>query len=193
MLPEVVQALVLFQGAEHGAVIHVVAVDHGVEVRQVPGIAGLHEDGPHGAGPLPPGPAEVVVVVRPLQEGVGDPGVGDQDPAQDVGVHLPQGGEVHGGQGVGVGVHIGHGRVLGGGAAAAGVLRPGDGGEVRQPRQALRAAVGLIALLIVPQLAQHHAAAHQEHGDQHRQQDPSGRLFHTRSSPAAAVFGIGIL
>ena len=193
MLLKIAEVLVLFQRAEHGAVVHVVAVDHGVEVRQVAGIVGLHEDGPHGAGPLPPGAAEVVVVVRPLQEGVGDPGVGDQDPAQDVGVHLPQGGEVHGGQGVGVGVHIGHGGVLDGGAAAAALLRPGDGGEVRQPREALRAAIGLLALLIVPQLAQRHGAADQEHGHQRRQQDSSGAFLHVPSSPAGADVGIEIV
>ena len=176
---------VLFQGSEHGSVIHVVAVDQGVEVRQIPGIPGLHKDGSHGAGALPPGAAEIVVVVRPLQEGVGNPGVGDQDPAQDVGVHLPQRGEIHGRQGVGVGVHIGH-SLLPGGPAGDAALRPGPLGEVRQPRDASRLLIGHLPCLVVPQLPQHHAAAHQENDRQRGQQDPLGSLPHTTSSPAAA-------
>ena len=46
---------IIFQRGEHGAVVHPVAVDDGVEIAEVPAVLALQEDGAHHAGPLFPG------------------------------------------------------------------------------------------------------------------------------------------
>ena len=171
-------AFVLAQGAEHGAVVHPVSVDDGVEVAQIAAVPIVHEDGPHGVLPAPPGVVKIVAVVRPLDHGVGHPGAGDEDPAQHVRVLLPQGGEVHVFQRLGVGV-LPHGDLLrglplpasAGGArslaAPVGHVHRRQVGQVGQPGQLLGLGIGLVPLAVLHQLEGRSAQAE---GADHRQQ-----------------------
>ena len=157
------------------------AVNDGIEVREVGGIPGLQEDGAHGARPFLPGAAEVVIVIAALEEGVGDHGIGDEDPAQDIGIDLPEGGEVHGAEGVGVGIHVGGGGVAGGGGGRGGGRGEIQAGEVGEIHQVSGLGVVACALAVIPELAEHHGGADQEDQQQRGQQEPAGGLFHGAS------------
>ena len=89
----------LIEIPEHGAVTHVVAVDQDVLVLQA--AAGVQEDAAAFIdGAIKQVAQVVVIVIKPLHNGVIDPGVRDVDPSYDIRIFLPQDLKIDGGIGM---------------------------------------------------------------------------------------------
>ena len=74
--------LIVQKPAKHGAVIHAVAIDDGVEIHQIRAALLLHKDGAHHAAAFAPGVVQVIVRPRGgLEHGIVDLGVRHGDPA----------------------------------------------------------------------------------------------------------------
>gem|GEM_PF-4648739 len=100
--------LILLEACEHGAVVHVVAVNDGVGVAEIPVVLEIHEQGAAAVVAAVDEAVQVVVVVGAADHGVVDDGVFAEDPADDVAALGEETVEVHIDGG---GLHL-HGRLL---------------------------------------------------------------------------------
>ena len=168
---------------EHGVALHPVAVDQRVEIRKIRRGAVIQEDRAQLVRLVFPGVVEVVFVVGPLHEGVGDLCVRQPQPAEHLRVDLLQGLHVHPREHLQIRVlRLLLFRVRLRGRLGRGQLCPGDG---RGLGVALRA---LPVLRLPPEHAeQPDGQPRRQHHDQH---DPHPTLHKQFSPFSSFVFSI---
>ena len=165
----VVLLVIVPQGAEHGSVLHPVAVDDGVEIAEALVVPAFQEDGAQGAALAVPGPVKVIVVVSSKEQGVGDFRIRNQNPAQHVGIDFLKGGEVDGGERFKIRVLLDFGSGLQTGVRR----RRGEFGD------AFRLFIGRPAFFPVSEVPNQAAQASGENQEQYNNQDCAQSFAHS--------------